>query len=199
MSNQNNLLAAGAVAAAAGVVALLKWMKVIGSLPPIKKDVEIRSLNFLYREVQGPYPESCETFKSMYDLFKSTPMESAGLFFDNPKDVEAKKCRSELGMLLPQEMADDAAFIRRMTEEHGFKLKRIPALRAAVVDFPVRVSFSYMIGPMRVWRMLLKEVPPSTDSVMEIYTDKSHKDGKLIRFVVPNAGSEGFRSTWTAV
>lgn len=75
-----------------------------------------------------------------------------GIYYDDPKTTPAEKCRSFVGNII-----EEKDWVR-MTElqSKGFRVDSVPAAAAVVVEFPVKSTLSYMIGPMKAYPVLSK-------------------------------------------
>ena len=61
---------------------------------------------FFYKSFTGPYEEVGPLFQEIHDIFKKKGIEMesmAGVYYDDPREVEAAKLRSEVGAFLSRE------------------------------------------------------------------------------------------------
>ena len=99
-----------------------------------------------------------------------------GIYYDNPKMVEAEKCRSYLGGIIEEK---DYGKISDLVSK-GFKVDSITTAPSAVVEFPLKGSLSYMIGAMKAYPAIdkfMKEKLYQPAQAIEIY---SVQEGKII-------------------
>lgn len=107
---------------------------------------------FAYEEYTGPYMNTGKVFDKVYRSLKSDGIETTrglGVYFDDPSVVPAEKLRSQCGSIIEDKDASRFAKVARK-----YLIKRIKSSDSLVVEFPIRNSFSYMVGPMKAYPAL---------------------------------------------
>lgn len=137
------------------------------------------------KRVAGPYYKVGPTMMEVDAYLRELglePTKGIGLFYDDPATVAESDLRSDMGDVL--EGVDEEA-LAKIKEK--YEVKDIPAVRSAVVTFPIKSMLSYMIGPMKVYPALSaywKEKGYATDTEgysMELYD----VPGKTIYYIMP--------------
>lgn len=134
------------------VVALVVGYAYYGGFAAIKfkKEVEGGQV-FVYKEVTGPYKQtgqvSDEVYYALLNDFKIETTKGAGVFHDDPKQVEESKLRSEIGCLLDAEI--DSTQMAAIGQK--YKIKTIPRKEYLVTEFPMKGMMSIMVAVMRVY------------------------------------------------
>jgi len=134
--------------------------------------------HLLYREITGPYSQTgLELSKVKYDLKSQFNIETAkdfGMYFDNPQKVEKSKLRSEVGCIL-----ENADTTRIFWLKSKFEIKVLPVKDYITAEFPYKGKMSILIGLMKVYPALLKNVKANGYSeegpIMEIYDLPNNK------------------------
>ncbi|ULQ58893.1 GyrI-like domain-containing protein [Brucepastera parasyntrophica] len=138
--------------------------------------ITIRTLNqggeiLVYENVTGPYSQSAKVSDRIYyDLLDNDGIETTkgfGIYYDNPKNTAQDKLRSEVGCII--ENADNTV-TEKLREK--YQVKQLPVENCAVAEFPLRGSFSIMMGIMRVYPAIekyMREHKYNDGPVMEIY------------------------------
>lgn len=70
-----------------------------------------------------------------------------GIYYNDPNTTPKEKCRSLVGNILE---IQDFAKIKNLTLD-GLKRDSIPKAKAIVAVFPIKNTWSYMLGPMKVY------------------------------------------------
>ena len=125
----------------------------------------------VYENVTGAYNQTAKiSNKVYYDLLNNFNIETTkgfGIYYDNPKNIEQSKLRSEVGCIV--EDIDDNTLVK--IKEH-FKVKILPIENYLVVEFPFRGFPSIMIGMIKVYPKLNKYIHENNledGPIMEIY------------------------------
>lgn len=122
-------------------------------------------------EFKGPYSKVGIHMKEVEEKLKGYDVVSDrefGIYYDNPKEVKPEDCKSYIGAILEN---NDISKIENL-KSAGFKLDSIPVKNSLQVDFPIRNSFSYMIGPKKAYPALSKAMEKKgykSELTMEIY------------------------------
>ena len=122
------------------------------------KKVEIKIQNqggetIIYESVIGDYNQTPKyTDKVYYDLLNNEGIETTkgiGIFYDNPKNVDKNKLRSDVGCVL-----DDADNTVIAKISGKYQIKTLPEGNYIYAEFPMKGSVSFIIGIMKVYPTL---------------------------------------------
>lgn len=124
-----------------------------------------------YQTYQGKYSKVGPVMNALYaDLirdFQVSPTRGFGLYYDDPREVAAEQCRAVVGCVLDDTEDEKMAQIRER-----FSVVEMPESQALVVRFPYKGSLSIILGVLRVYRPLLKQIERQnigSGPIMEIY------------------------------
>ncbi|GAB6121272.1 GyrI-like domain-containing protein [Dysgonomonas termitidis] len=128
---------------------------------------------FVYENVTGDYSQSPVVMDSIYyallNDYKIGTTKGAGMYYDNPQQVEKSKLRSEIGCILdtyPDSM-------QMVVLSNRFKVKVLPKGNYIVGEFPNKGMISTIVGIMKVYPALTKYIETAgykkDEPVMEIY------------------------------
>ncbi len=126
----------------------------------------------IYKEMTGDYSKSGKLMDEIYyALLNDYGIETYrgfGIYYDNPKEVEKIKLRSEVGCVIEEK---DIAKLEKLPED--FKTKRYPEKQSVVAEFPHKGMPSIFVGIIKVYPALNKYVNENnldpSGAVMEIY------------------------------
>lgn len=133
-------------------------------------------------EFKGPYAQTGKYIGEVTEklkMYETAGELSFGIYYDDPKEVEPENCRSFVGIIL---QGKDAKKIPVLVSA-GFKIDSIPRKKTLQSEFPIKNTFSYMIGPWKVYPKLnryMNERKYTADLTMEVYDVRSKK----IRFMI---------------
>ena len=128
-------------------------------------------------EIKGPYAKVGTHMQDLVEQLKNYGVSSErsfGIYYDNPEVVKPENCRSFIGAVLEK---DELTKIENL-KSAGFKLDSIPVKNSIEVVFPIKNSFSYMIGPKKAYPVLskyIKEKKYTPDLTMEIYNNRTRE------------------------
>lgn len=97
-----------------------------------------------------------------------TAPASYGLYYDDPRKVEEKDRRYQVGLAL--EALDDAS--RARLKKAGLKVSRWPEQRCLSVEFPHRSKLSFSLGAIKAYVALGRALPAGSSvagPALEIY------------------------------
>ncbi len=107
----------------------------------------------VYENVTGDYSQTSRyTNKLYYDLLNNDRVETTkgiGIFYDNPRQVEKAKLRSEAGCVLNDA---DSTTIGRLSGK--YLLKTLSEKECISVEFPLKGNLSFIIGVLKVYPAL---------------------------------------------
>jgi hypothetical protein len=135
-------------------------------------------------DFKGPYSKAGKYVMEVGDKLKKYEISSSrqfGVYYDNPDSVKPENCRSFIGSIIER---NDTAKISEL-KSAGFKLDTIPVQTSLQAVFPIKNSFSYMVGPWKVYPALskyMKERNYTTDLTMEIYDNNKKEIIFLIQY-----------------
>jgi len=126
----------------------------------------------VFKEMIGDYSKSGklsdEVYYTLLNDYEIETFKGFGIYYDNPKDVEKSKLRSEIGCILEKR---DSAKVSQIKGE--FKIKTYPEKSYIVTEFPFKGKPSVIFGIMKVnptMEKFAKENGYKMDgAVMEIY------------------------------
>ena len=121
---------------------------------------------------------SDKVYYSLLNDYGIATTKGFGIYYDNPKEVEKSKLRSEIGCIVENL---DSVTIDKLSNK--FQIKTQPFKNYITTEFPFKGKLSVMFGIMKVYPALekyLKEHKYSDSPIMEIYD-------------VPNKGFSGMR------
>ncbi|EGK00622.1 MULTISPECIES: GyrI-like domain-containing protein [Dysgonomonas] len=128
---------------------------------------------FVYENVTGDYSQSPVVMDSIYyallNDYKIETTKGAGMYYDNPQQVEKSKLRSEIGCILDTPLDS----MQMVVLSSRFKVKTLPKSDYIVGEFPNKGMISTMVGIMKVYPAMTKYIE-TTDykadgPVIEIY------------------------------
>lgn len=109
----------------------------------------------VFEKVTGHYKQSGEVSDRVYNkLIKDYNIETTkgfGLYFDNPKEVEESKLRSEVGCILERK---DTSKLEDISKD--FLVGTCPNEDYIVAEFPFKGKMSIIFGIMKVYPALNK-------------------------------------------
>ena len=141
--------------------------------PIIIKKESWPELQISYTTFIGPYKDAYQNVKKVEEFlqkkynrdFSQDPC--FGIYYDNPQKVEANKCRSVIGKILPSN-------IEPGQEKEGLiRFDKIEAIKdAIVVDYPLRSFLSIITGIIRTYPKLsqyLEKNGGQKNAMIELY------------------------------
>ena len=128
------------------------------------KSSEFGPYSFFYKPFLGPYEEVGPIFKDIREVLKkqNIKIESmAGIYYDDPKKIEAKNLRSEVGAILSKEEAQ-----KHQSKLLGksLKFKRLPRQNYISTEFPFRNMISVYIGIKKAYSALEEYIKKNSSS-----------------------------------
>ena len=135
-------------------------------------------------EFKGPYSEAGRYINEVEKRLKKNETSSSlsfGVYYDDPKKVKPKDCRSFVGIILEKKDLEKIPLLLA----DGFKIDSIPFKKSLQSEFPIKNTFSYMIGPWKVYPKLskyMKERNYTVDLMMEVYDTGNRKIDFLIQY-----------------
>jgi len=106
-----------------------------------------------YKNFVGEYSKVWPTITKVYEILSGAGVTSetgVGIYYDDPAVVSWADLRSDIGAVI----ADNDA--SKLTKNPDIKIMKISAGTKIVVEFPLKNSLSYMVGPMRAYPVIAK-------------------------------------------
>lgn len=127
----------------------------------------------VYEEVTGDYSQSPKVMDRVYyALLNDDKIETTkgfGIYYDDPKDVEKSKLRSEIGCIINEPI--DSTTLADLSKK--YKVKILPKGTYITTEFPNKGMMSTLVAIVKVYPALDKYVKENgfydKVSVMEIY------------------------------
>ena len=131
-----------------------------------------------YKPMTGDYSKSGALMDEIYyTLLNNYDIETYcgfGIYFDNPKNVEKSKLRSEIGCIVEKR---DSSKVSQIQE--GIQVKTFPLNSYLVTEFPYKGKLSVLFSLMKVYPAIDKYVKNNgyntRGAIMEIYDMKNKK------------------------
>ncbi len=125
-----------------------------------------------YKQMTGGYAKSAklmdEIYHSLINNYGIVTYKGFGIYYDNPKEVEKSKLRSEIGCII-EEM--DNSKVPQIKED--LKIKTFPEKSYIIAEFPSKGKLSIMFGIMKVYPAMDKFIKEkgykNEGAIMEIY------------------------------
>ncbi|GHT50483.1 hypothetical protein AGMMS49982_05880 [Bacteroidia bacterium] len=154
------------------IVLLVLIYAYFGGFKRIEFRVEAQGGEMLvYEDMTGDYGQSGavtdRVYHALLDDYGIATTQGFGIYYDNPKDVEKSKLRSEVGCIVADLESTTAS---KLLER--FKVKTYPITNCIVTEFPYKGMMSIFVGIMKVYPALAqyaKENGYAGGAVMEIY------------------------------
>ncbi|MFH1394568.1 MAG: GyrI-like domain-containing protein [Candidatus Omnitrophota bacterium] len=97
----------------------------------------------------GPYEQVGPVMEKIYQNLKKDGIDTTigfGIYYDNPKNVERSKLRSEVGAVL-----DEKDYGKINDLKSKYNVKEIKKRKSLVAKFPIKNTLSFMVGPIKVY------------------------------------------------
>ena len=132
----------------------------------------------VYKKMVGDYAKSAKLMNEIYySLLNDHGIETFkgfGIYYDNPKEVEKSKLRSEIGCIIDDK---DSPKLAKITE--GLNIKTLPERSYLVAEFPSKGKLSILCGILKVYPAIEKFVEEKhykkEGAIMEIYDVPNNK------------------------
>ena len=121
---------------------------------PKATETETGPYTFVYEEFTGDYKKTGPVFDKIYKALEDEGIETTraiGIYFDDPAVVPADELRSQCGIIIEE---NDLHKVQEL--EKKFNVGQIERCDSVVVEFSIKNSLSYMIGPMKCYPVLAK-------------------------------------------
>ncbi len=157
-----------------GIVAFLGYMGIFSTHAAVERTTG--PYTFAYEDFTGPYKDTGPVFDRVYKALEKEGIKTTrglGIYFDDPREVPAEKLKSQCGSVIEKK---DLGRVPGL--EKKFKIKKIEKHDSIVVEFPIKNSLSYMIGPMKCYPVLMeyaREKGVKTGIPFELYEMPENK------------------------
>lgn len=125
----------------------------------------------VFENMIGDYSQAAKvTDKVYYKLLneeKIVTTRGIGIYYDNPREVDKSKLRSDVGCILEDA---DSVLVEDLSKK--FQIKRLPEGNYLVAEFPFKGALSVMVGVLKVYPAMnkcLKNRGLEQSPVTEIY------------------------------
>ncbi|SHG05932.1 GyrI-like small molecule binding domain-containing protein [Mariniphaga anaerophila] len=126
----------------------------------------------VYKQMTGDYAKSAKLMDEIYySLIKDYGIETFkgfGIYYDNPKEIDKSKLRSEIGCIIEEK---DSSKVAQLKED--LKIKTFPEKSYIIAEFASKGKLSIVFGLMKVYPAMDKFVKENgykkEGAVMEIY------------------------------
>ena len=133
-------------------------------------------------EVVGPYSDAGRHIAKVDYKLRGLGINSTkgiGIYYDDPKTTPKDKYHSFVGNVIN---VTDTLLLEKI-KLNGLKIDSITKKKALIIEFPIKNTLSYMIGPMKVYPIFTKyvlqnKIKPTL--TFEIYD----MDANMITFVM---------------
>ena len=154
------------------IITIIVTYAYYGGFKKINFSVEEQGGEILvYENMIGDYKQtptvSDKVYYSLLNDYGIATTKGFGIYYDNPKEVEKSKLRSEIGCIVENL---DSVTIDKLSNK--FQIKTQPFKNYITTEFPFKGKLSVMFGIMKVYPALekyLKEHRYSDSPIMEIY------------------------------
>ena len=143
-----------------------------------KVNIQVNNINgeiLVYEDVIGAYNQTKKVIDKIYykllNKFKIETEKGFGIFYDNPKNVEQSKLRSEVGCIIE---SIDSEMLEQIKKH--FKVKTLPNEKYLFAEFPFKGFLSIMIGMVKIYQKFGKYI-----------SENNYPDGPIMKiYDVPN-------------
>lgn len=113
----------------------------------------IRNVTIAYKFREGSYKDCGAAYTESCSI--GPKLNTIGVFYDDPKQRPAEKCRYVVGSVLSEGEEKPDEELQKLYEKFGFKVFSLPEVSHAVTtSFTCTTSLSYVLGPYRVYPRL---------------------------------------------
>ncbi|KAM8913896.1 testis-expressed protein 264 [Spinachia spinachia] len=113
----------------------------------------VRNVTIAYKFKEGSYKDSGAAYTESCSI--GPQLSTVGVFYDDPKQRPAEKCRYVVGSVLSEGDEKPDEELQKMYEKFGFKVFSLPEVSHAVTtSFPSTTPLSHVVGPYRVFPRL---------------------------------------------
>jgi len=151
------------------IILILSYYGLFAKVKIVEK--EIGDFWLIYQKHVGDYKEVGQVMDKIYSsLLKEDSIKATrgfGLYYDDPKKVRRENLRSIVGCILAKQDEDNIEDLKKK-----YKIKKYPASKSIVAEFPFKGKASIFIGIFKVYPKLTEYIEQqdySQGPIMEIY------------------------------
>jgi hypothetical protein len=115
---------------------------------------ELGPYTYVYERFVGPYMNVGPIFKKVEAALRTegiTADKAIGIYYDDPAKVAKEKLRSDCGLVLKE---SDLSKVQALKKK--YTVGTLPKKMSMVVEFPMKNTLSYLLGPIRCYPVLMK-------------------------------------------
>ncbi|XP_071368248.1 testis-expressed protein 264, partial [Centroberyx affinis] len=113
----------------------------------------VRNVTIAYKFKEGSYKDCGALYTESCSI--GPKLSSIGVFYDDPKQRPAEKCRYVVGSVLSEGEEKPDEELQKLYEKFGFKVFSLPEVTHAVTtSFPCTTPLSHVLGTFRVYPKL---------------------------------------------
>ncbi|XP_031706046.1 testis-expressed protein 264 [Anarrhichthys ocellatus] len=113
----------------------------------------VRNVTIAYKFREGSYKDCGAAYTESCSI--GPKLNTVGVFYDDPKQRPAEKCRYVVGSVLCEGEEKPDEELQKMYEKFGFKVFSLPEVSHAVTtSFDCTTPLSHVVGPYRVYPRL---------------------------------------------
>lgn len=135
------------------VLALVNRWYLGGFIKVEVKEQNMEQQTIAYVNFIGEYNKVWSSMDKVYMALSGVGIVSytgVGIYYDDPAIVSWAKLRSDVGAVIDPQDA------RKLTNDPDIKTKTLPQGNKIVAEFPMKNTFSSMVGPIRVYPAIIK-------------------------------------------
>jgi hypothetical protein len=117
------------------------------------KEMTMWTYTIAYTHFVGEYGKVWPSMTKVYEALSGAGITSAtgvGIYYDDPAVISWADLRSDVGAVI------DTKDASKLAGNKDVKVTKLPAGTKVVIEFPLKNSVSYMIGPMRAYPVMAK-------------------------------------------
>jgi len=137
------------------VIALLLLLGYMGLFSKtVVTEKEMGPYMLVYQSFVGPYQQTGKIFSEVSNKLKIDGIiteKGIGIYYDNPQVVPSDKLRSDCGSVIE---GNNLLLLEKVKDK--YQVKNIDKKNCLVAEFPIKNSFSYMLGAMKTYPTLMK-------------------------------------------
>ena len=146
------------------LVSFLSYMGAFAKITVTNKD--LGPFKIVCKDFKGAYGKTGPVFDEIQAFLSKECFLDAkrgiGFYYDDPSKIKIQELRSKVGSIIEPEDYDKLKNVAGKYEIVDF-----PVSKAVVAEFPIKNMLSYMIGPMKVYPILAKNID---SAIMEQYS-----------------------------
>ncbi|MFA7298802.1 MAG: GyrI-like domain-containing protein [Candidatus Absconditabacterales bacterium] len=137
------------------VLLLINRWYLDGFTTPEIKEQNMGPYTIAYVNFVGNYGKVGPSMIKVYDILSGagvTVSTGIGIYYDDPAIVSGANLRSDVGAVI---ISQD---VSKLIKNKEIKITTLPAGNKIVVEFPLKNTISYIIGPMKVYPLIAKYI-----------------------------------------